>query len=151
MRAGAQGVVYDMAYDMALRGTHIDAIMRDLGWLALAKVTAKASGMTKRGKRVGRYVPKDRHIEVKTVVGPDGKGQAVPVYAVAGSADIGLLTDAGELAFVALERIGTHRNPNKGGGYRWHNDYRLPAELGDGTITLGLLSNENTPAAVSLP
>jgi len=102
---GVQGVVYDMA----LRGTHIDSIMRDLGWLALAKVTAKASGTTKRGKRIGKYLPKDRHIEVKTVVGPDGKGQTVAIYAVAGAAGIGRLTEAGELAFVALERIRTHR------------------------------------------
>jgi hypothetical protein len=134
--------VHGVVYDMALRGTHVDSIMRDLGWLALAKVTAKASGTTKRGKRVGKYVPKDRHIEVKTVVGPDGKGQAVPIYAVGGAAGVGRLTDTGELAFVALERIRTHRNANKGGGYRWYNDYGLPADLGGGTITLRLLGND---------
>jgi len=94
-------------------------------------------------------VPKDRHIELKTVVGPDGQPQAVPIYAVAGAAGVGRLTDTGELAFVALEAAPDPPSPNKRGGHRWYNDYGLPAEPGGGTITLRLLDDADRRAGLN--
>jgi hypothetical protein len=51
---GFQGVIYDMA----LRGVHIERIMRLLGMPVIAKVPAKES-YGRKGKRGGRRVPKE--------------------------------------------------------------------------------------------
>lgn len=46
------------------------------------------------------------------------------VYLIA--KDQAFLLDQGEMHFVELQRIRTHRNQGKDGRYRWYNDYRLP-------------------------
>jgi hypothetical protein len=132
-----------VAYDMALRGTHIDTIMRDFGWLVLAKVAAQSSGVKPRSrKRIGPYIPKSRRIEVRSLRRADGAEEDVPIYAEAGAAGIGRLTESGELAFIALKRIRTHRNSNKTGGFRWYNEYELPSEYEGNPLSLRLLGND---------
>jgi hypothetical protein len=39
--------------------------------------------------------------------------------------------------------VRTHRNADKAGTYRWYNDYRLPDNLGGGTITIRLHATDD--------
>ena len=59
---------------------------------------------------------------------------------------IGERTDTGELHFVALPRIRTHRNRDRNGKYRWYNDYQLPDRYGNQTITVRLHGNDQDAA-----
>lgn len=64
---GVQAVIYDMA----LRGVHIDRIMRELGWLVVNKVPAERKSR-RRGQRGGDRVDKEGQIEIKNVTMGDG-------------------------------------------------------------------------------
>jgi hypothetical protein len=133
---GAQGVVYDTA----LRGTHHQTLLRDLGWLSINKVAAaKADTKGKARRGEGRRVEKSTHVEDRTIDTPDGE-QTISLFAEGGAIGIGVLTDTGKRVFVPLERARTHRNSDKG-GFRWYNDYRLPEQYGGGTITVRLHGN----------
>ena len=55
---------------------------------------------------------------------------------------MGKLTDTGELEFIALARIRTHRIKDKGGLFRWYNDYRLPQGHYGAPVTVRLHNNE---------
>ncbi len=55
-------------------------------------------------------------------------------------------TDTGDLTFTPLRRIRTHRNADKGGRYRWYNDYELPDRHGGGTLTVRLHGNDTDAA-----
>jgi hypothetical protein len=133
---GAQGVIYDTA----LRGVHHQTLLLDLGWLSINKVAAaKADTKGKARRGDGQRVEKSTHIEDRTITTPTGE-QTISLFAQGGAVGISVLTDTGKRTFVALERVRTHRNTDKG-GYRWYNDYRLPEASGGGTITVRLHGN----------
>ena len=132
---GALGLIYDTA----LRGVHHQRLLRDLGLLPLNKVTAAKAGSRKPRRKDGRRVEKSTHIEDRTITTPTGE-QTISLFAQGGAVGIAVLTDTGKRTFVALERVRTHRNTDKG-GYRWYNDYRLPETYGGGTITVRLHGN----------
>ncbi len=69
---------------------------------------------------------------------PSGSTATVTLYARGGAVGIGRLDDRGNLDFVALRRVRTHRTRDKTGKYRWYNHYALPDEYGDATITVRL-------------
>jgi hypothetical protein len=139
---GAQGVVYDMA----LRGTHHQRILRDLGLLPINRVTAaKANPKRPRRDTRDRRVEKLVFVETKSVRQSDGTHKKVDLYARAGTIGIGILTADGDLAFSPLPRVRTHRNADKG-GYRWYNDYRLPERLGGSIVTVRLHGNAEDAA-----
>ena len=62
----------------------------------------------------------------------DDTTTVVHLYARGGAIGIGELTDTGDLTFLPLTRVRTHRTRDKNGKYRWYNDYRLPATHGGG-------------------
>jgi hypothetical protein len=131
---GAQGVVYDTA----LRGTHHQTILRDLGLLPINRVAAAQAGSknarrSKNGQRIEKLV----FVEQKTFELPDGTTKTIDLYAQGGAIGIGTLAADGELLLTPLPRVRTHRNTDKS-GYRWYNDYRLPEHLGAGTVTVRL-------------
>jgi len=131
--SGAQGVIYDTA----LRGVHHQTLLRDLGWLPVNKVTA-AKARTKQPRRTGgRREEKSTHIEDRAITLPDGTQRTISLFAQGGAVGIGMLTDTGKRVFTELPRIRTHRNTDKN-AYRWYNDYRLPDDLGGGTINIRL-------------
>jgi len=66
----------------------------------------------------------------------------VRLIAKGGRIELGEITEIGEPVFVPLERVRTHRNADKGGTFRWYNDYRLPERLGGGTVTVRLHTND---------
>jgi hypothetical protein len=135
---GAQGVIYDTA----LRGVHHQRLLRDLGLLPVNRVTAAVAAESKPRSSGGRRVEKSTHVEDRTVTLSDGTARTVHLFAQGGAIGVGELTDTGELRFGELTRVRTHRNADKGGRFRWYNDYRLPASLGGGTITVRLHGND---------
>jgi len=139
---GAQGVIYDTA----LRGVHHQELLRELGLLPVNRVTAAVKGAGKPRRKDGQRVEKSVHMEDKQVVLGDGTVRICRLYARGGEIGIGELTDRGELKFVALTRIRTHRIKDKGGLFRWYNDYRLPQSHGGGAVTVRLHNNEQDAA-----
>jgi hypothetical protein len=139
---GAQGIVYDTA----LRGIHQQAILRDLGLVPINRVTAAEAGAKKPRRKDGRRVEKSTHVEDKQVRLPDGPSITVRLYAQAGGIGIGNLTEDGDLVFVPLRRVRTHRNRDKSGRYRWYNDHELPESYGGGTVTVRLHGNDEDAA-----
>ena len=61
------------------------------------------------------------------------------LYSRGGQVGVGRLDENGEMIFVPLERVRTHRNEAKDGLFRWYNDYRLPD---GGTVTVRLHGND---------
>jgi hypothetical protein len=135
---GAQGVVYDTA----LRGVHHQELLRNLGLVPINRVAAAEKGARTPRRKEGRRVAKSVHVEDKLVTGPDDRPVSVPLYAQDGAIGIGRLTDRGQMIFEPLRRIRTHRTRDKGGAYRWYNDYRLPERLGGGVVTVRLHAND---------
>lgn len=134
---GAQGVIYDTA----LRGTHHQRLMQDLGWLSVNRVSA-ASGSRKQGSgKKRKRIEKVTWVETKTVQNRAGEVE-VRLISQGGRIGLGETTETGEPVFVPLERVRTHRNADKRGTYRWYNDYRLPEHLGGGTVTVRLHTND---------
>ena len=139
---GAQGIVYDTA----LRGIHHQTILRDLGLVPINKVTAAEAGAKKSRRKDGRRVEKSTHVEDKQVRLSNGTTATVRLYARGGAIGIGELADDGNLAFVPLRRVRTHRNRDKSGRYRWYNDHELPPSYGGGTVTVRLHGNDEDAA-----
>jgi hypothetical protein len=101
-------------------------------------VAAAEKGSTKPRRSDGRRVEKSVHVEDKVVLLADGSPETVRLYALGAAIGIGELTDAGDLLFVQLPRVRTHRVKGKGGTYRWCNDHALPS---GGTVTVRLHGN----------
>ena len=139
---GAQGVIYDTA----LRGVHHQRLLRELGLLPVNRVTAAKAGAKTPRRNDGRRQAKSAHLEDKTITLPDGTTRTLHLYANGGALGIGELTDTGTLTFVELRRIRTHRNADKGGRFRWYNDYELPDRYGGGTLTVRLHGNDHDTA-----
>ena len=139
---GAQGVIHDTA----LRGVHHQKLLRDLGLLPVNRVTAAKAGAKTPRRTDGRRQAKSAHLEDKTITLPDGTTRTLHLYANGGALGIGELTDSGALTFVELRRIRTHRNADKGGRFRWYNDYELPGRYGGGTLTVRLHGNDHDTA-----
>lgn len=101
------------------------------------RVTA-ASGSRKQGggkdrKRVEKLV----YVETKLVTTSGGE-IPVPILSPGGRVGLGETDETGEQIFVPLERVRTHRNPDKRGTYRRYNDYQLPERLGSVIVTVRL-------------
>ncbi len=134
---GAQAVVYDTA----LRGVHHQHLLRHLGMLTVNRVTAASGSRKKGGGKTRKRVEKSTFVETKTVTTTTGP-RDVKLFARGGQIGVVELTETGDVTFVALERIRTHRSESKAGTYRWYNDYRLPADYDAAVITVRLHGND---------
>jgi hypothetical protein len=123
---GAQGVIYDTA----LRGTHHQVLLREMGLMPVNRVTAAVAGSKEPRRGEGRRVEKSVHVEDRQVTLPEGNVRTVRLYARGGAIGMGELTDKGELDFVELPRLRTHRNQDASGLFRWYNEYVLPELYG---------------------
>jgi hypothetical protein len=139
---GAQAIVYDSA----LRGVHHQVLLRDLGIMPINRVTALERGARKPRRVQGRRVEKVVHVEDKEIRLADGSTTKLRLYARAGAVGIGELTDTGDLHFVELRRIRTHRDRSRSGLYRWYNDYLLPEAYGAGQVTVRLHATDEDRA-----
>jgi hypothetical protein len=129
---GAQAIVYDTA----LRGIHHQEILHQLGLIPINRVAAAAVTRGTDGHR--KRQPKSVHVEDKHVAFPDGSLKRVRLYARGGAIGVGELNDRGDLTFVELTRIRTHRAADKLGRFRWYNQYQLPQNYGDATVIVRL-------------
>src|SRR2546430_16121567 len=84
---GAQGVIYETA----LRGTHHQVLLREMGLMPVNRVAAaeRGSRAPRRGK--GRRVEKSVHVEDKVVRTPDGSSITLRLYARGGALGVGEL------------------------------------------------------------
>ena len=140
---GAQGVIYDTA----LRGVHHQHLLRDLG------LAADQPGHRREGRREEaapqRAASASRRAPTsKTRPSPRRRQPAtIALYAPGGALGIGELTDTGDLHFVALPRVRTHRN--RGQERPVPLVQRLPAPrpaTATGTITVRLHGNDEDAA-----
>lgn len=136
---GAQAVVYDTA----LRGVHHQVLLRELGLIPINRVTAAEAGAKTPRRRDGRRVEKNVHVEDKQVRLAEGAKTTVRICARGGTVGISELTDRGDLHFLELRRVRTHRARDSHGAYRWYNDYALPQGYGGGVVTVRLHGNED--------
>jgi hypothetical protein len=135
---GTQAIVYDTA----LRGVHHQKILRELGIVPVNMVSAAETSHSMTTKRKIRRREKTVHVEDKTVKRPDGSTTTIKLFSKAGAIGIMRPTEAGELQFEPFARKRTHRMRADNGLFRWYNDYRLPAHLGGGQITVRLHQND---------
>jgi len=134
---GVAGVVYDAA----LRGVHIQHLMRDLGILGIAPVVSQ-SGRRGSADRVLKRVAVDHQVAVK-----GGMRSAVDVYAEGGAAGIDGQPHAdGTRPFVLLELQQVKRVANTDRTFRWYGIYAIPASEGGGTVNLGLVATAGDTA-----
>ncbi len=131
---GAQAIVYDTA----LRGVHHQKILRELGIVPVNMVSSAESIGSRTAKRKIHRREKTVHVEDKDVRVSDGSTLRVRLFSRAGAIGIMRPMESGELQFIPLSRIRTHRMKARSGLYRWYNDYRLPEHLGGGQITVRL-------------
>jgi hypothetical protein len=106
---GAEGVVWDMA----MRGKHIDQLMREPGLLTVTRVPA-AETHVRAGQKGGRRVERMKLIEIRKVDLPDGRMVDLPLYARAGMLGLFRRDDHGDPVFVPLERIQILKRGRKG-------------------------------------
>ncbi|MGZ4804946.1 MAG: hypothetical protein ACXV5U_01060 [Ilumatobacteraceae bacterium] len=135
---GVQAVVYDTA----LRGVHHHRLLRELGWMTVNRVTAASGSRQNDGGKTRKRVEKTTYVETKTVSTSSGV-RDVKLFARGGQVGLTELTETGELTYIALERIRTHRSSSKGGTYRWYNDYRLPPDHDGAIVTVRLHGNDD--------
>ncbi len=132
LTVGAQAVVYDTA----LRGVHHQHLMRQVGLMTVNRVAA-AAGSRQQTKKNAKRIEKSTFVETRTITTTAGE-RSLTLFALGGRIGLGELTETGEVTFVPLEQIRTHRSESKAGTFRWYNDCRLPAECGGGTGGPGL-------------
>jgi hypothetical protein len=107
-------------YDTALRGTHHQELMRDLGWLSINRVTAKQ--IITKDKRPVKRVEKATHIEDRTI-----NGRTVRFFAQGGALCVVSLDHNGEQVLSECTRTKTIRRANDDGTFRFYNEYETPA------------------------
>ena len=134
---GAQAVIYDTA----LRGVQHQQLLRDLGLMTVNRVAA-AAGSRQKGNKSRKRIEKTTYVETKTVKTRTGQIE-VRLFARGGQIGLGELSENGELAFIPLERVRTHRTRSKTGSFRWYNDFRLPPEHESGIVTVRLHGNDD--------
>lgn len=137
IREHDQGGMQALVYDMAVRGTHIQLILTEIGIVPVVQVHAKRNPEGKEGRKKRTYIPKAADLDDRPVVMPDGTTQIVHIAAYDGAASVKTFTETGEPHYERLEctRIQPHKDKH---GYRWYGYYRLPEEYGGRVISIRL-------------
>ena len=138
---GAQGFIYDTA----LGGAHHQVLLREMGLMPVNRVAAAVSGSSNPRRAEGRRLEKSIHVEDREMVLADEP--ATPSTSTRGGAiGLGELTDKGELDFVELPGVRTHRNQDASGMFPWYNEYVL-ANLDGGKHLMVRLHGQDVDAA----
>jgi hypothetical protein len=120
--------------DGILRGVHINDLMTKYGIIPVSPVKADRRDKPKRGERRGRGHYDAWHIEDQTVKTPEGT-HPLRVLARRGHAGYEVLAENGDRLFESTPRIRTQRR-GKLGSYSFHDQYRLPSDLGGGELSV---------------
>ena len=134
---GTLGVIYDTA----LRGTHHQRLLRELGILCVNRVTAAENRGGARAGWKGVRIEKSVHVEDRELRLADGMTKTLRLFAKAGAIGIVEFSEDGSSRFVRLKRRRIHRNLLRNGLFGWYQDYLLPPSYGGGTITVRLHGN----------
>jgi hypothetical protein len=137
-REGMQALVYDMA----VRGTHVQLILTEIGIVPVVQVHAKKNPERKEGRRKGTYIPKIADLDDIEVRMPDGTPKIAHIAAHDGAAAVKELTEAGEPHYELLECVRIQRHTDKN-TYRWYGYFRLPEEYGGQIIPIRLHQTED--------
>lgn len=124
------------------RGVHIDFLVRELGWLTIAKVPAKRR-RHRKGQRGGFREPKDSLVEVVDLELRSGGTRKVPLYTVNGA--LGIAEEINDEGVRVFRRFGRNRTQRFRGTkrWRWYNQYALPEEFMKREITVRLHGDED--------
>ena len=106
---------FNLLYDTALHGAHIDEMLRRWGVMCIAPVTAAKVVDGVRTERQLRLRPKEARF-------PDGRTRLVDLWAVGGAACEAVLTDQGNRHFERL-RLVQLRIEGAAGKYRLYGTY----------------------------
>src|SRR5260370_8011674 len=122
-----------------------------MGLKPVNRVTCAIAGSKKPRRGEGRRVEKSVHVEDREVTLPEGNVRTVRLYARGGAIGLGELTDKGELNFVELPRLRTHRNQDPSGLFRRYNQYVLPGLYGGKPLMVRPPTNHTDPPPQSPP
>jgi len=120
-----------LCYDGALRGTHIDHILREHGIIPVSPVAAAVAGDRNGEGRVAQTV----HVGTGLIQRPDGHAKECRLYTHDGALGLGDLDEQGEVVFTRLERRANLRRSNANGTYRWYVRFGVPDSHDGGTLT----------------
>jgi len=112
-------------YDGALRGTHLQTLLHEVGVLPVVPVHAASGGRRSGKPRV------ERAVRIGQVKGRQ-------LYAEAGGPCMGEPNEDGDIVLTPLVRRQIVRRPNADGTWRWYGEYDVPPSSGGGTIRLRL-------------
>ncbi|MFN8232208.1 MAG: hypothetical protein U0V56_01575 [Actinomycetota bacterium] len=129
-----------VVYDMALRGTHHNELMTQLGLVPVVKVHAKKEGPD--GRHAGDFEPKTIDLDDVRVALPDGREVTARIAAVNGWLCVKSIKEDGEPHFEPLPYVRIQRRRNHK-GFRFYAQVRLPAEYGGKEATVRLHENED--------
>lgn len=110
-----------VAYDGALRGTHLRPLIKTHGVVPISRVHSAQHGEVR-----------DRHYGPADVIGTNRR---IDIHLVAGAPHVRSLTVDGEPLVTPVRRVRTERRGSPG-AYRMYNVYDVPAEHGGGQIRL---------------
>lgn len=117
--------------DTALRGTHIDALVRGTGRIFMVPVTA-AGVDAKSGQRT----EKQRYLRTVTFSDADGTTEDVDIWISGGRLCQQVYADDGTPILVPLKRIANLTRPNDDGTFRTYVQYQVPCPRGGAPKTI---------------
>lgn len=124
---------------MALRGVHLQTILREFGWLPVVRVPDKSHTKVK-GRSVA-FKDKEVHVENQVITGSDGTVRTIELFAKAGAVGLAEFDETGKRYFLPL-KAGPIRRRSDNSAFRWYREYQLPTEHGGSTITVRLHGDE---------
>ncbi len=123
----------DFLYDGALRGTHIDDVMTNIGMLTTSPMYPAKGAKNSGAERVNKKVPLIQPVPVR-----GGAQKTCRVVLDNGAPAVVSLNVQGDEILDRLELNQVRQEQNKDGTWRWYGDYELPAKHGGGSVLLRL-------------
>jgi hypothetical protein len=117
---GALGAISDTA----IRGTHLDRLQRQTGWIVVNPTAAE-----RVDPKTGDRTEKERYLRTVDFEGPKGS-QDVEVWYSGGRLCRLDYTDDGTKVLIPLERVGNPVRRNRDGTFRTYVEYRVPDPAG---------------------
>jgi hypothetical protein len=118
---GGQGAMCDTVF----RGTHINRLQRETGWIIMNPVTA-ASVDYKTKERT----EKEWYLRTETFAHPDGTSRQVDIWTSGGRLCRLEYADDGTRVLVPLKRVANPVRPNDDGSFRNYVEYEVPDPCG---------------------
>ena len=106
--------------DTALRGTHLDRLQRQTGWVVVNPTAAE-----RVDPKTGDRTEKQRYLRTVAVEGRHEVHEVEVWYSGGGLCRLDY-TDDGKPVLIPLERVGNPVRPNRDGTFRTYVEYRVP-------------------------